>query len=196
MEQDGKNAKLANLLLAAECMGEVRNRRAIRQTDELVRSQLMEKAIRYDAPYYYQPHNEYEECGATREKAVRLPAGLWKKEQTRLWLRSAAEGDRDWIVRRVAVRELAQGWKEDAETLPLLKDRARSDESYGVRTAATRELARGWKEDAETLPFLKDRARSDGGAFVRIAAVRELARGWKEDPEVREMLDRRGGLRR
>ena len=36
MEQDGRNHKLANLMLAAGCLSEVRNRRAIRATDCLL----------------------------------------------------------------------------------------------------------------------------------------------------------------
>jgi predicted NACHT family NTPase len=183
IEQDGRHARLANLMLAAECLGEVRNRRMIQGTDDAVKSQLLERAIRYDTPYYHEPLLEYDECGATREKAVGLLAGLWREEGTRLWLSSAAEGDRDWIVRRAALHQLARGWKEDPETLLLVKDRARSDESIAVRWAAVQELARGWKEDSETLPWLKDRARSDEDNYVRWTAVEALARGWKEDPE-------------
>ncbi len=32
-------------------------------------------------------------------------------------------------VRSAAVQELARGWKDDPETLPILKERARSDEN-------------------------------------------------------------------
>ncbi|NET40171.1 MAG: HEAT repeat domain-containing protein, partial [Cyanothece sp. SIO1E1] len=91
-------------------------------------------------------------------------------------------------VRRAAVQELARGWKEDPDTLPMLKERAQSDDSGAVRIAAVEELARGWKEDPDTLPMLKERAQSDDYWDVRIAAVEELARGWKEDPDTLPML--------
>jgi len=62
-------------------------------------------------------------------------------------------------LRQAAVQELARGWKDDLDTLPLLKDRAATMTNYPVRQAAVQELARGWKDDPDTLPLLKDRAR-------------------------------------
>ena len=91
-------------------------------------------------------------------------------------------------MRSAAVQELARGWKDDLETLPILKERAQSDDNSTVRSAAVQELARGWKDDLETLPILKERAQSDDNSTVRSAAVQELARGWKDDPELFELL--------
>ncbi|MBD2635363.1 HEAT repeat domain-containing protein, partial [Limnothrix sp. FACHB-881] len=91
-------------------------------------------------------------------------------------------------VRQAAVQELARGWKDDPDTLPLLKDRARSDKDSPVRQVAVQELARGWKDDPDTLPLLKDRARSDQNWLVRQAAVQELARGWRNDPDTFNLL--------
>ncbi len=153
--QDGRNDKLANLMLAAGCLSEVRNRGAIQQTDEALRRKFLEKVIRYDPLYYYEPWKESSEVAPIREKAVALIAFVWRSEKTRVWLRSASEGDVDWIVRRAAVQELARGWKDDAETLPMLKERARSDENEYVRMTAVQELARGWKDDAEVIEILR-----------------------------------------
>jgi HEAT repeat protein len=58
-------------------------------------------------------------------------------------------------VRQSAVRELARGWKEDAETLAILKERAQSDEDDLVSQRAIQALARGWKDDPEIQAFLK-----------------------------------------
>jgi predicted NACHT family NTPase len=188
MEQDGRNDKLANLMLAAGCLSEVRNRRAIQKTDEDLRRRFVEKVIRYDPPYYYEPYIDWSEIVPTRQKAVGLMAFVWRSERIRVWLRSSAEHDVDWIVRMAAVAELVQGWKDDPETLPVLKDRAHSDQNDNVRSAALHELARGWKDDPETLRVLKDRARSDQNDNVRSAAVHELAQGWKDDPETLPIL--------
>jgi hypothetical protein len=54
------------------------------------------------------------------------------------------------------VQELARGWKDDPDTLPLLKDRARGDEDYDVRMAAAQELARGWKDDPDVAKLLEE----------------------------------------
>ena len=160
MGQDGRRDKLANLMLAAGCLGEVRNRRAIHSTDEVLRRRFMEEVIRYDAPYFYEFYEEDSEVRPTRDKAVGLASLVWRSKDTRIWLRSAAEGDVDWIVRMAAVQELARGWKDDAETLPILKERARSDADNDVRMAAVQELARGWKDDAEVIAMLKSRQQT------------------------------------
>jgi len=181
--QDGKDEKLGNLALAAECLGEVRNRKAVRGTDEELREKVILRGVRYGAPHYYTQFEEYKYAGPTREKFVGLLAGVWRDGWTREWLQSSAAGDSDRIVRRAALRELARGWKDDPEALPMLKERARADENNWVRRAAVQELARGWKDDPETLPMLKECVRADADWSVRTTAMRELARGWKGDPE-------------
>ena len=182
MEQDGSHNRLTNLMLAARCLSEVRNRWAIQATDEILQRRFMEEVIRYEPPKV--PNLIWaQEPVQTRQKAVELIAFAWRSENTRIWLRSTAQRDTDWIVRMAAVRGLARGWKDDAETLPWLKELARSDGDNAVRMAAVQELAQGWKDDAETMSILKERIRRDGDSGVRIVAVRELARGWKGDPE-------------
>jgi GTPase SAR1 family protein len=183
MEEDGRAAKLANLMLAAGCLSEIRNRKAVQKTDEMLRQQFVQKAVRYQPPYYYEPWEKFSEAGGVRRQAVALFAFVWRSKNTRAWLQSTVEHDADWILRMAAVEELARGWKDDAETLPIVKERARSDERPDVRRAAVQKLAQTWKDDAETLPILKERARSDADPSVRNAAVHELARGWKEDTE-------------
>ncbi|MGA2147296.1 MAG: HEAT repeat domain-containing protein [Bryobacteraceae bacterium] len=194
MGLDGRDHKLANLMLAAGCLSEVRNRRAVLQIDQALRGRLIADAVTYDPPYYYEAWEENEETGPTRAKAVALIASIWRSAETREWLLSTAKPSQDWIVRQAAVQELARGWKDDPETLPLLKDCARSDGDGAVRFAAVQELARGWKDDPETLPLLKDRARFDKDNNVRSAAVQELARGWKDDFEKLPLLRDRARL--
>jgi len=101
----------------------------------------------------------------------------------RMWFRERVAKDDDDDVRSAAVQELARGWKDDPDTLPLLKNRAANDDDDDVRRLAVQELARGWKDDADTLPLLKEGATNDDDEDVRRAAVRELARGWKDDPD-------------
>jgi predicted NACHT family NTPase len=188
MAQDGRRHMQANLTLAAGCLSEVRNRRALPSTDQVLRQRFFDEAIFYEPPYYCEPHEFEEAIGPTRRKAVSLFAFVWRDRQAMVSLLSAARGDGDWIVRQAAVQEVARGWKDDPETLPWLKDVARSDEYWALRRVAVQELARGWKDDPETLCWLKDRARSDEYADVRQAAVEELGRGWKDDHEIFSLL--------
>ncbi|NET52664.1 MAG: NTPase, partial [Merismopedia sp. SIO2A8] len=58
-------------------------------------------------------------------------------------------------------REIAQGWKEHPETLPLLKLSAQQDKHLDVRQAAVKEIAQGWKDESWILEFLCDRATND-----------------------------------
>src|ERR1017187_9378200 len=195
MSLNGRSHKLANLMLAAGCLSEVRNRRPIQQQDEALLKRFFEDAIGYDPPYYYEPIQEWNETGPTRAKAVALIASVWRSAAVQSRLSSLANVSQDWIVRRAAVQELARSWKDDPNTLPWLKERARSDKTDAVRIAAVQELARGWKDDADTLPFLQDRVRSDAEDAVRSAAVQELARGWRNDPNTLLWLKERARLR-
>ena len=121
MAQDGRRHKQANLMLAAGCLSEVRNRRALRSTDQVLRQRFVDEVIFYEPPYYYEPYEAEEETGPTRRKAVGLFALVWRDRQALVSLLSAARGDDDWIVRQAAVQELARGWKDDPETLPWLQ---------------------------------------------------------------------------
>lgn len=125
-------------------------------TDGALHRIFLEKVIRYDPPYYYEPYGENSEFAPTREKAVRLIAFVWRSEKTRVWLRTTVKGDVDWMVRRAVLQELASGWKDDPDTLPLLKDLARADADTFVRGAALQELERGWKDDPEVIGMLPE----------------------------------------
>jgi hypothetical protein len=90
-------------------------------------------------------------------------------------LKQLATSDSDSSARGAAIKELARGWKEDPDTLPMLKQFATSDSEAYVRRVAIEELARGWKEDPDTLPMLKQRATSDEDSGVRTQAMKALA---------------------
>jgi hypothetical protein len=64
-------------------------------------------------------------------------------------------------VRRAAVEELARGWKDNPDTLPILKQLATSDKNEYVQGAATREIAQVWKDDPDKFPWLKQLASSN-----------------------------------
>jgi hypothetical protein len=118
MSLNGRSHKLANLMLAAGCLSEVRNRRPIQQQDEALLKRFFEDAIGYDPPYYYEPIQEWNETGPTRAKAVALIASVWRSAAVQSRLSSLANVSQDWIVRRAAVQELARSWKDDPNTLP------------------------------------------------------------------------------
>jgi hypothetical protein len=92
-----------------------------------------------------------------------------------------SENNSDVVIS--GVQEIAQGWKDDPETLPNIKQRAQSADDWTVRLSALQELVRAWKDDPETLPILKQLAQYDDDSAVRLSALQELVWGWKNDPE-------------
>ena len=146
MEQDGREDKLANLMLAAGCLSEVRNRRAIQATDEALWQKFVEKVIRYDPPYHYESEHETYEAGPTRERAIRLMASVWRSEKTRIWLRSAAGK----TVTGSCGRRRSRSWRGAGRTMPRRCPSSRNApapmRNSGVRMTAVHELAQGWKD--------------------------------------------------
>jgi len=195
MAQDGGYEKQANLMIAAGCLNEVRNRGAIKKTAQMLWQRFASEAIRFDSPYPYQFRKELGEVRPTRQSAVRWMASAWKTENARAWLRVAATEDHDWIVRQAAVQELARGWKDDPGTLPLVQGVALYDSHDEVRQAAVDELTRGWKDDPGTLPLVQNLLGYEGFVRPRLGAsqlaVVELTRGWMNDVGISSLAKER-----
>lgn len=194
MAQDGEFENCQTLFLAAKCLNEVRDRKAIAGIDsallerlkELTKCELSEHSIGFHVN-----GKEIELIGEIHTQAVSTIALTWKDDpKTLLWLKQLAQSDGDNCgVRYAAIQALAWGWKDDSEILPWLKQLAQSkDDNWAVRQAAVQELVRGWKNDSETLPILKQIAKFDYDSFVRRLAVQELAYGWKDDLETLPIL--------
>ena len=181
--QDGESEKIANLFLAAECLGEVRGRNAIAGVESRLLD-LQKALIHYDLRYYYGPWEDEKErlVKDIRMKAVSTIARVWKNTgAVEEWLKSRVVHDDDEDVRQAAVQALVRGWKNDPDTLPWLKSRAIQDTDWAMRQAAVQELARGWKDDPDTLAIIKSRSVQDDDEDVRKAALQELVRNWKDD---------------
>jgi predicted NACHT family NTPase len=191
MDLDGAAKKFINLFLGAKCLSEVRNYLVLEVTATQLLNQL-KGLTKYDLNYYYEPYKDQKETSLVREirtKAVAAVATTWKDDPNTLpWLKTLAQSDDDWNVRRAAVQEIARGWKDNPDTLPWLKTRVQSDEVGWVQQAAVEEIARGWKDELDTLCWLKVLAQSTDNLSARAAAVRELARGWKNDPDTLPIL--------
>jgi predicted NACHT family NTPase/HEAT repeat protein len=204
-----EKAGLGNIILAANCFTEVRNRNLITPTSEKLLITLKREIEQEDEPWFYSglaevllslivtswadhPHTlswlkDCLNCDSQSwvpEFAVNVIAQGWKEDPDTLpWLKDRALQHEDNYVREAAVTAIAQGWKEDPDTLSFLKDRALQDEDNSVRQAAVTAIAQGWKEDPDTLPWLKDRALLDEHRSVRQVAVNAIAQYWKEDPD-------------
>jgi predicted NACHT family NTPase len=171
------------VLLAAQCLQEVRELGIVRTLHNEVKGRLIRLMHLEPSRYYRAWEEESVEVAPISVLALQELARGWKQDPNTLLMLKRAADDEDWEIRRAAIQELARGWKDDPDTLPLLKDRATQDEDDDVRQAAVQELARGGKDDPDTLPLLKDRATQDEDNGVRLAAIQELVRRWKDDPD-------------
>ena len=110
-------------------------------------------------------------------------------------LKDRALNDQNWDVRRAAVQEIAKGWKDDSDTLPLLKDRALNDQNWDVRWAAVQEIAKGWNDDPQTFDFLSDHVihnpfdrKYDWQTNPRQAALEAILKHHSDKPQTLELL--------
>ncbi|NET62802.1 MAG: NTPase, partial [Symploca sp. SIO2E6] len=200
---------LLNLLLAANCLAEVRNKAAIAPIANRLQ-EVLKKEVEQEYPYPFKPEAaaavvsaiatvgqdtpttlnwlksclQFSSSPFVPEAAVQAIAQNWKDNpETLPLLRQLAQSDNNSNVRGTAVEEIARGWKDDSETLPLLRQLAQSDKYEWVRHVAVVEIARAWKDNSETLPLLQQLAQSDDNSNVRDKAVEEIARGWKDDSD-------------
>jgi len=205
-----------NLLLAASCFAEVRNKAAIAPIADRMQTVLKQEVEQEYCPLVsevasamlsaiatvgqntLQTLNWLKSClkyGSSSylpESAVQAIAQNWKDyPDTLSLLQKWAQFDKNEFVRSAAVGEIARGWKNEPDTLPLLQQKAQSDKSGIVRSAAIGEIARGWKEEPDTLPLLRQKAQSDRSVIVRMAVVEEIARGWKEEPDTLPLLQQK-----
>ena len=156
LDERGKRLReegVLNLLLAANCLAEVRNRTTIAP----IATQLLEalkKEVEKEFPYEFDP-----KAAAAIVTAI---ATVWQDAlQCLNWLKSCIQLDSSSFVRQSAVHAIAQNWKDHPDTLPMLKQWATSDDDADVRGAAVQELSNGWKNDPEIFELLCDRTLND-----------------------------------
>ena len=193
LHQQGGEGGHQAVLLAAQCLQEVRELGLVHDVREETRLRLI-ALTEFDLPYYYEDWDPEatQEVARVRTGAVRELARGWKSDPgTLVWLKQRATEDAHEDVRQAAVQGLARGWKFDPGAVVWLKQRVAEDDSEWVRQAAVQELARGWKSNPDTVVLLKHRAAEDDNEWVRQAAVQELARGWKSDPDTVVLLKHR-----
>jgi HEAT repeat protein/energy-coupling factor transporter ATP-binding protein EcfA2 len=188
LDQDGRKNNLSNVMLAAGCFSEVRNRRAIAATSARLWQLLTEKAIRFTPPTYGTVWSDFTDRSEVQATAIRCVGMIWKGDTALSWLTSIAVNDPDEIARMLAIDELARASKNRPEILRLVKTLARLDESAAVRAAAIGATSALAPRDPETLSLLSYFARNDSDWYVRLSAHYGLAEEWKGSQEALKVL--------
>ena len=206
IEVDGQKEGYLNLLVAAECFSEVRNRLELIsiyrklidiplevshnfnwsydiKEEKLVGFKLRTSLARF-VSIIVKLWNDYPETSQWLKSNIKLPANSDIKSQLNLQL--GAE------VRAASLQELVNGWKNDFDILGILKACAQYEYDI-VRCVAILELARSWKDDPDCLSIIKKCAKLNDNFFgapwlVRDVALRALSEYWKDEPEIFEFL--------
>jgi energy-coupling factor transporter ATP-binding protein EcfA2 len=210
-----QTAGFTHLLLAANCLDDVKERATIRSVDQQVLNQLKKEiedefinsssndaaqALVQSISTHWSEHpqllnwlrdwvslfSESYVPGHAVEAIARLQG---KQTQTFDWLKARAQDpDEHNNVRNTAIKALAERWRDNSKTLSFLKSIVQKDKNGFVRSAAIGEIALGWKDHPGTLPLLKTLVQDKQHWIVRSMAMRLLVRGWEDDPDILNIL--------
>lgn len=185
------DGRFSNVLLAARCFAEVRNRGEVHQTGEKLRAALL--AV-IDTPL---PPKSLR----ARKIKQRLAQPSAEGEVDKLLQEARAQGEQVNKIRAARPRALAAWlmiWHDD-ESLAKLKEILESITSDApLREAALRQLTANWGEQESTFQFIyslgTDRivpvlATGDSKSLSRLAALSHLVRTWPNRPEVAALLE-------
>ena len=172
IKQKDETNSPANLILAAQCLSEVRAKVKVKQiADELLR--LLKKNAENDLS----PSNAF--------AVINEIAQIGKTQQATLdWLVSRVSSSDELFVRLASVQVVSKFWKDDPMTLSWLKSTVESDQDFRIRLTAVYEISDRWNTDSGTLSWLKTIAQSDKDSSIRGEALKEVARNWPTHPSI------------
>ena len=211
-----KKEGLINIILAADCFEEVRNKYEIPNTETLLMKVLWQE-IELDLPFTLsfesallltflianigrdRPEtlqslkdclikNSHSLSYISQSAAHSIVQG-WKDDPDVLsWLKHCAQHDDSLFVRHATVQAITQGCKDDVNTLTWLRHCAQHNNNLDVRYTTILALAQDWKDDPDTLVILKYCAQQDDSWLIRCGTIEAIAQGWKEDPQMFKFL--------
>jgi predicted NACHT family NTPase len=179
-----KREGMSNLLLASFCLSDIKNRNSILETSDRL-LEMLKKEVKQKSNIVFDDE--------LKDILILLIAKVWQHHScTLIFLKDCVKMKELYNFfhnstdrfRQSAVKEIAEGWKEDPDTLPFLKDLALYSEHFSVRRVAVEAIFQGWKEDPNTLPWLQERALKDKDNFIRQTALTAIIKNWKEDPDI------------
>jgi hypothetical protein len=209
-----KKEGLSNLLLAANCLFEVRNKNIIAAASSRLLKTLQHE-VEQESPYKFvretativistiaitwqdipETFNWLKDCltfnlnSYVPESAIQAIAQVWKEEPNLLqFLKNRAVNDSNEYVRNSSLVAIIQGWENDPDIFSILKERCVNDESHLVRWMSVLNIAQRSEEASNLLSFFQDKAINDDDENVRVASLGVIIRGWKEDPDTLPLI--------
>jgi hypothetical protein len=182
---DGTKSKMANLMLAAGCLYEVRNRKAIPYTEQLLWDQLTQQALQKGPRI---PRSAYQMAkNDVRRIAIGWISSVWRGDKALAWLKETAYKG-PTFSQIAAIEEIARAWKHDPETFPWLQQRASAEDAGDGCAKAVEEIVREWSQITDLAFWLKKLARDGKGDYARREAIDSLATRFNDDPEVLPLI--------
>ncbi|MGB6301834.1 MAG: HEAT repeat domain-containing protein [Rivularia sp. (in: cyanobacteria)] len=185
MEIDGSEKEFKNLFLAAECLGEVRNRKVIITSDNKLFHYLKELSI-YNNGTKALTNEQWDLGKKICTKAISVIISVWENDQKTIeWLKTIINFTRYWAVSRLVSRELV---KQHIENSEMLINLAQFSNNLNIRTGAIIELAERYKHHPKTLQILKECTQKDNSWTIRRESIYAIAIGWNKEPEMLSFL--------
>jgi predicted NACHT family NTPase len=208
---------LTDLILAANCFAEIRNKNLIVSTSQKL-FQALRHEVEQEFPYQFMPDAAFDlllliaknwqdeqetlpwlkHClkfdlsSFVPAASVKAIAEVWNDSpDILLWLKELAlvkQENQNDDVQKIAVQSIAKYWLNHPETLSWLKQSALINENSSVRREALRILAKELEKNEDSLLMVKNHALQDDSWFVRCTALEALARYWKEAPDTLPLL--------
>jgi len=179
--------RINNLLLAIDCVAEIKNQQSINETSDRLLKIIQEEV---DADF----SSSYFLVEKAASKLTHAISRSWQKDAQILnWLQCCAcrngvlEGGS--CISYCAVEAIAYYWQYNPDILLWLKTLATTS-SAGViaRILAIEGIAKGWKEVPEIYPWLKSLTKSQDWA-ERSGSLQGLVIGWKNHADTLETLE-------
>ncbi|QZZ22754.1 NACHT domain-containing protein [Leptothermofonsia sichuanensis E412] len=151
---------LSNLLLAADCLSDVKNSTSTSQLENLLLAKLKDEI-------------EQPSIHLTEESAIALldrVARCFPNLNLLTWLQQQALHD-DWVVRRATVNIVALYYRHSSITLPWLKELILQHRHQDLSHAAIWAIAENYKDDPELLVWFQQRAQQHKDWLIRRASM-------------------------
>jgi predicted NACHT family NTPase len=172
-------------ILAAGCLGEVRNRGAIGALDAQLLDELKNLSVLKPPK---EGGDERRRVYQRNARAVQVISLTWSATPTiAQWLREIAIQQNEGM-RCLALNILARDWSDEPHTLPFLQERTTKDEYWLARHILMENLHRHWLDDPTTISIIQDRAQNDEDDTVRLSAAMRLNYGWPNNSAVQAFL--------
>lgn len=170
------------VLLAGDCIREVRELRAVRDVRSELRDSLR-NLTKLDGGS--KEVNQLQKTFEIRSKALELLAQGWREEPETLdWFKKELCVSPNTDVRMSIVSIIGRYWKEEPWTLPWLKERA-MDADHIVRSAALMELGSSWGNDSSVTAFMKANLAEEENPMVLMIGSVSLSAFCNRDPEAK-----------